>query len=99
MEREITIPPIQLYIETQRLKQATWTRDHPVKAKISQAADAVWTRMRDARQLGPRPPIAWEAERERAIRLTTIEVVLGRYYRAYTRRRLLDAAEIVKKLE
>ena len=70
LERESVIPPIAEYIETKTLTNAARTTNHQVEAKIQEVADAVWKRMRSARQKGPRPPTSREVARRRAIELS-----------------------------
>ena len=48
LERESDIIPIDLYATVGRYIRASKTRVHPVEAKISDAADAIWRSMRGA---------------------------------------------------
>ena len=77
IEREIAIPPINLYTDATALLHADATNNHPVTKDITRAADAIWARLQrpdDAPQgrrrrraaQQERPPSSCEAARIRA---------------------------------
>jgi hypothetical protein len=77
IEREVAVPPINLYVDATALQRADSTSNHPVTKDITKAADAIWARMQclnDATQgrrrrrvpVQRRPPSSCEAARTRA---------------------------------
>jgi len=60
LEREASVMPIDIYMQTTRYQQASRTKDHQVEAQITRAADAIWQRMRRARRAHHRPQTGHE---------------------------------------
>lgn len=62
IEREMHVPPIDLYVKEVANRNAERTKDHPVERRIRDVADAVWERMRGA-GYAPRPGTSRERAR------------------------------------
>jgi hypothetical protein len=77
IEREMAVPPLQLYTDARALQYAEMTRNYPVTREITRTADTIWARLqrqddappaRRRRQRPPqeRPRSSCEAARARA---------------------------------
>jgi len=69
LEKEAHVMPLDLYVDARTNQSILRTQDHPVETSIRNAAEAVWTRMRRARNQRSRkrrPDTAREATLKRA---------------------------------
>jgi len=66
MEKEATIPPIQLYIETTALQRAAKTASNRVEKESAKALEGIWKILVKRRRKIRRPLVPLEALRDRA---------------------------------